>query len=248
MLLAVDIGNTTITFALMKSLKVVKIYKVDTTQKVSALKESCQKTLARLQKYAPEETVICSVVPRALKVVEAAVQKELERKPKIVGRNLKVPMKNRYAKPRQVGQDRLVGAYAAMELYGKPTIVVDLGTAITFDIVSKKKEYIGGIIVPGIRLSAEALSQKTALLPKIDIHNPPALIGKDTENSILSGLFYGYGEMIGGIISLLFKKIPGHPTVIVTGGHTKLMKKYIVRRIDAIDPDLVLKGMALLAL
>ena len=121
----------------------------------------------------------------------------------IIGRDIVVPIKNRYKNPKQVGQDRLVGAYGAMKIYGCPLIVVDLGTAITFDVISPKGEYLGGAIVPGIRLSAESLFLKTALLPHIEIQAPRHIIGKTTQESMLSGLFYGYGSLCRGIIDLI---------------------------------------------
>lgn len=155
-------------------------------------------------------------------------------------------MINKYKNPRQVGQDRLVGAYAAMTLYGKPTIIIDLGTAITFDAVSGKGEYLGGAIVPGIRLSAESLFLKTALLPQIDIKAPNSVIGRTTQESILSGLFYGYGSLCRGFIDLIAKQIKGKPKVVMTGGHTQLMKKFINRDIRVVDEELVFKGLDLL--
>jgi len=166
--------------------------------------------------------------------------------PKVVGQTIKVPVKNRYRNPRQVGQDRLVCAYAAGEIYGRPAIVVDSGTAITFDILSKKNEYLGGIIAPGIRLSAETLFSKTALLPKIKIHAPSSIIGRDTESSILSGLFYGYGMMILGLIERISKKITGRPRVIATGGYTDILRKFVANRIDKVDKTLVFKGLGIL--
>ena len=139
-----------------------------------------------------------------------------------------MPMENNY-NPKQIGQDRLVGAYAAKVLYGFPAIIIDFGTATTFDVVNGKGEYDGGLIVPGIRLSTETLFQKTALLPRIEnIQAPKNLVGKNTQDSILSGLFYGYGTMSSGLIDLIEKKIKGKAKVIITGGYTSLMKKYIL--------------------
>jgi type III pantothenate kinase len=160
-------------------------------------------------------------------VIRHAVKAELGVKAHIIGEDIKVPMVNRYKNPRQVGQDRLVGAFAAMSLYGKPVIIIDLGTAITFDAVSASGEYLGGAIVPGIRLSAESLFLKTALLPQIDIKAPKSVIGRTTQESILSGLFYGYGSLCRGFIELMQKQVKGHPVIVMTGGHTQLMKRFI---------------------
>ena len=157
------------------------------------------------------------------------------------------PIKNRYKNPKQVGQDRLVGAYGAMKIYGCPLIVVDLGTAITFDVISPKGEYLGGAIVPGIRLSAESLFLKTALLPHIEIQAPGHIIGKTTQESILSGLFYGYGSLCRGFIDLISQQIKSKPKVVMTGGHTGLMKKFVSPKIRIIDEDLVFKGIYFLS-
>ena len=140
----------------------------------------------------------------------------------------------------------MVGAYAALQLYGKPVIIIDLGTAITFDVVSSKREYLGGAIVPGLRLSAEALFLKTALLPQIAIKAPKSVIGRTTQESILSGLFYGYGCLCRGFIELMSQQLHSRPKVIMTGGHTHLMKKFISPKVRIIDEHLVHKGMALL--
>ena len=155
---------------------------------------------------------------------------------------MKVPIKNKYRYPRQVGQDRLVGAYAARILYGSPAIVIDFGTAITFDVISSKGEYMGGIIVPGIRLTAESLFKKTAMLPLVSIVRPKALIGRDTTNSILSGIFYGYGALCDGLIRQLTRTMRSSPRVIATGGYAALMKKYS-SHIRRIDPDLIFRGL-----
>ena len=192
--------------------------------------------------------VICSVVPDVLSAVVKIVKKKSGINPVVVGKNITVPIKNNYRIPSQVGQDRLVVAYAAKALYGAPAIVIDFGTAITFDVISRKGEYEGGMILPGIQLSAESLFQKTALLPRIDTIKPPKnLIGKNTQESILSGLFNGYGAMSAGLIDAIAKEIGGNPKVIVTGGYTHLMKKFISHKIHAIDPQLIFKGLARLS-
>lgn len=243
MILAVDIGNTVINFGILKGKQILKVFK--TTTKSS--QKQLNVLLSKLREYNFKEAIICSVVPKASKVVQSSITKRLGVKPLLIGKDIKVPIKNKYHNPRQVGQDRLVGAYAAKCLYGSPLIIIDFGTAITFDVVNKKGEYEGGIIVPGIRLSAESLFKKTALLPRIDkIKVPSYLVGKDTRGSILSGIFYGYGAMSCGLIDMISKDIKGRPKVIVTGGHTQLMRKFITKKIYKIEKDLVFKGMSLL--
>jgi type III pantothenate kinase len=145
-----------------------------------------------------------------------------------------------------VGADRLVGAFAAKVLYGEPLIIIDFGTAVTIDVVGSRGAYEGGIIVPGIRLSAQSLFKKTALLPNIASFKPPAaLIGRDTRESILSGLFYGYGALCDGLIERISAQMGRRPKVIVTGGHTRAMTKMISRKVHHIDKQLVIKGIYL---
>lgn len=280
MIIAIDIGNTNTSVALISGKKILKTDSVETGFR-ECFEKHLSKALraisqdARAQEHkstrrsgktndassargetSPEkcfggrvtidEVIICSVSPKALTIVKACVKKVFKVSPKIIGKDIIVPIKNKYDDPKQVGQDRLVCAYAAIELYGAPVVVVDLGTAITFDVISKRHEYLGGMIVPGIRLSAEALYNKTALLPKISIHKPKRLIGKTTEESILSGIFYGYGEMIKGIIDLLSKQFHQEPKIIVTGGFSDLMKHYVPEYKCIVEKELIFKGIALL--
>ena len=249
MILAVDIGNTTVSFGVLRGKCVLKKYTMEI--RVSKLKLRCElkKILGLIKRKYPniESIILCSVVPEVLDICKKVIAKHLKIKPIVIGRDVKVPMKNNYRNPRQVGQDRLVCAYAAKCFYGSPAIVIDFGTATTFDVISRRGSYEGGIIVSGIRLSAESLFQKTALLPKLSaIKGPRALIGKNTQESILSGIFFGYGSMCCGLIEHIEQEIKGNPKVIVTGGYTRLMKKFISKKVTKIDKDLVFKGMGLL--
>lgn len=218
---------------------------IPSDQTTSSLRQGLKKACEKFK--TAEAVAVCSVVPRILRIAEPFFKKKFAHV-YVAGKNLDVPIKNRYKNPRQVGQDRLMGAYAAAALYRTPCIIIDLGTAITLDVVSGKKEYLGGIIVPGIKLSADTLFQKAALLPRVTIKKPRHLIGKDTETSILSGIFYGYGEMLKGLAELISRKVQGRPYVLITGGFTGLMRRYIRSRIDKVDRDLVLKGLRLLCL
>ena len=249
MILTVDIGNTTVSFGVLRGQRVAEMVTTEISVPKPKLRLELKKILGCIKKKFPnfECAIICSVVPGVLDLCEKAIRQHLKIKPIIVGRDVKVPMKNNYRNPKQVGQDRLVCAYAAKCLYGQPAIVIDFGTATTFDVISRQGSYEGGIIVSGIRLSAESLFQKTALLPKIStIKGPHTLIGKDTQESMLSGIFFGYGVMCCGLIDQIAKKIKGRPKVVVTGGHTRLMKKFISKKATKIDKDLVFKGMGLL--
>lgn len=246
MILAVDIGNTTMTMGVVDRARILRTQLILTTLSRNKLKSHLQRAIYRIRKSrrSIETVIICSVVPDVLKVVKPVFRRFFN-KVLVVGKDLKVPIKNRYHVPQQVGQDRLVGAYATIRLYGKPAIVVDFGTAITFDVISETPAYLGGAIVPGLRLYAESLFEKTALLPKVKIRPPTDVMGKDTTSSILSGIFYGYGSLCEGMIAKLSRQFKRKPIVVATGGNAELMKGYVFS-IDKIDRDLILKGMALL--
>ncbi|MBP9853460.1 MAG: type III pantothenate kinase [Candidatus Omnitrophica bacterium] len=250
MILAVDIGNTSISLALLNGRQIKAIDNLNSRLKKNELKTVFRKVLSRISKdkIHLKEAIICSVVPDKTDIVVQLVKKELDIPVHVIGKDWDVPVKNKYYNPKQVGQDRLVVAYAAKMLYGQPAIVIDFGTAITFDVLSSKGHYEGGMIVPGIRLSMESLYSKTALLPRIEtVKSPKNVIGKNTEESILSGIFYGYGEMCNGLIHKLSSQMKQKPKVIITGGYTQVMKRFITVKITKIDRLLVFKGMALLS-
>jgi type III pantothenate kinase len=248
-LLAIDIGNTTSKFALIQRKTIIRTFQIFTRKNLRQMKGDVIQLLKRIPPPYREEiatVIICSVVPRAEKVVESVLQHRFKKEILVVGRDVKVPIINRYRNPHQVGQDRLVGAFAALRLYGAPLIIIDLGTAITIDVVSKKGEYQGGIIVPGISLSAETLNQKTALLPKVKIAKPRSVIGRDTRSSILSGIFYGYGQMLSGLVRLISQTHAMEPNVILTGGHVQLMKDFLSLKHCVIDQQLISQGLQMI--
>ncbi|HPL82647.1 MAG TPA: type III pantothenate kinase [Candidatus Omnitrophota bacterium] len=240
MLLAVDIGNTNTAFGLAKNGRIVRAFNIPTNAYTS--KELKAKTGSFIS-----DAVICSVVPEATRKLKQDLLALTGRKPYIIGKDIKVPIKNLYRKPKQVGQDRLVNAYAAANLYGVPLIAIDFGTAVTFDIISAKKEYLGGMILPGLKISLEALNQRTALLPKIKLEEPESFIGKDTKNSMLSGIVYGFGSLTDELITRIRKVIGRNAIAIATGGNTELISKYC-QKINKIDRDLTLKGLSMLYL
>ncbi|MBP6943782.1 MAG: type III pantothenate kinase [Candidatus Omnitrophica bacterium] len=237
MLLAADIGNTSTTFGVFKGRKLVRAWRASTGDILSGKPVKLPGGVGR--------AIISSVVPKATPAVGRAISRKYGIIPLILGKNIKAPIKNLYIKPGQVGQDRLVNAVAVKELYGYPAIVVDFGTAITFDVISKKGEYLGGLIFPGIETSLNALSEKAALLPSITVVPPKGLIGRETADSMRSGVFHGIGALCDGIISLLEKKL-GPMTVIATGGHAKVVSGFS-RSIRHIDPHLTLKGLRIIA-
>ena len=239
MLLAIDIGNTNTSFGIFLAKKIIKRFDIPTKY------YNLQKLKRKLNKVSIDDVVICSVVPRCTKIIKADLKKILGKIPYIIGKDIKVPIKNLYRKPKQVGQDRLVNAYAGIMLYGAPLVVVDFGTAITFDVISKNKEYLGGMILPGLQISLDALSERTALLPKIRLNKPKEFIGRDTKNSMLSGVIYGFATLTDNLVMRIRDKVGKTAKVIGTGGNINLMAKFC-HRLDKIDRELTLKGLNLL--
>lgn len=241
MLLAVDIGNTNISLGLFKDKRLVKKYSIPTQEKqyYSRLNAFLGKARSKI-----DDTIICSVVPKSLLILKKDLRKLLDRRPIIIGKDINAPIANLYRIPAQVGQDRLVNACAGVMLYGAPLIVIDFGTAITFDVVSRRG-YLGGMILPGLRISLDALAERTALLPKIKLNSPKEFIGRDTQNSMLSGIVYGFSALTQDLTRKIKHKIGKSTLVIGTGGNINLVAKFC-KAFDSIDRDLTLKGLNLI--
>jgi type III pantothenate kinase len=151
-----------------------------------------------------------------------------------------------YSNPAEVGADRIVNAVAAYEKYQSALIVIDFGTATTFDAISAQGEYLGGAISPGIHIAAEALFQKASKLPRVEIFEPPeAVIGKDTAGSIKSGMIFGYAGLVDGMVDRMAREMEGEPRVIATGGLAPLMHN-VTHSIEAVEPLLTLDGLRLI--
>ncbi|MFH0731318.1 MAG: type III pantothenate kinase [Candidatus Omnitrophota bacterium] len=243
MLLAIDIGNTTIYNGIFDKKVLKKTFGMPTYSN-----DLCSEYKAKLKPYFKniDSIIVTSVAPLVLKRVEKVIRKTINKSCAVIGRDVDSEVKNLYKDPRQVGSDRLVNARAAYELYGKECIVVDFGTAITIDIVNKKKQYLGGVIAPGPEISLWALSEKTALLPKVSIRKPKGILGKDTKESMLIGVIYGFSSLCDGIVGKLKKRYCRNAKVVITGGFSKLIGPYC-ESADKIDPDLTLKGLAIIA-
>lgn len=247
-LIAIDIGNTNITAGIFKSGSLIKKAKMPTH--AYSLYEKKMKGMVGddLDLKKGQEVIISSVVPVALCRLIVHLNKIMKAKIAIVGKDLKAPIKNMYKVKSEVGQDRLVNAFAAKKIYGAPSVIIDFGTAITFDVLSKRGEYLGGLIMPGIELSLSSLYHRTALLPRVSLKESKGIgiIGRDTENSMRGGILFGFGAMCDGLISR-YKKILGNDLkVIATGGNAGLIKKY-AKTIKVVDEDLTLKGLFLIA-
>ena len=189
--------------------------------------------------------VISSVVPPLDSTLREVCEKYFQSRPLFIEPGVKTGMPVHYDNPAEVGADRIVNSVAAFEKFGGPCIIVDFGTATTFDVVSKKGEYMGGVITPGIGISADALFARTARLPRVDVRKPPRVLATNTVNSVQSGLYYGYLGLIDGILERLIAELGAEVTVVATGGLASLMgggSKYI-REIDNL---LTLEGLRII--
>jgi len=242
--LLIDIGNTNTSLAILGRGKIQR-YKFIHTAK----KEVSPKALKRLLKMnlpKIDEIVIVSVVPRFLKIIKSALEKIAPGiKITVVGKDLKVPIANRYRKPAEVGQDRLVTAFSAFKKCGSPVIAIDFGTALTMDYVSNKGEYMGGLIFPGLRLALKSLVRGTALLPKVYIEPTTGFIGRDTKGSMNNGILYGYAAMCDGLIEEFRERFGKSVKVVATGGDAKLVARYS-KHIKKVSPDLIFEGLCLM--
>lgn len=248
MFLAIDIGNTNITVGLFQGNRLHRFWRMSSlSEKTSDEHRVLLRELFASAKVPPAKVtraIMASVVPKATTLLmETLSQLSPKTRVRLVGRDLIVPMVNRYRDPHQVGQDRLVNAYGAWRRYGVPCFVVDFGTAITFDVVSPQGEYLGGIIVPGIELSVEALSARAAMLPHIELVPPDGLIGRDTVNSMRSGAFYGFAALCDGLLRQLKEAARYRQAcVILTGGQAEAIAPYL-RTPHRLDPLLTLNGL-----
>jgi type III pantothenate kinase len=238
-LLAIDIGNTTISLGVFKGGRLAARFSIPTAgYAFAAVKRGIGKVKA-------DDVIISSVVPTVSNRLERDCLRFFGKKPYVLGKNMSVPIKNAYRKPGEVGQDRLVNAFAGVMLYGSPLIVIDFGTAVTFDCISAKREYLGGMILPGMGISLDALYRKTALLPAVKLSAPKEFIGRETRTSILSGVVYGMAALADDLSQRIKAEIGRSARVIGTGGNIKLLSKYC-RKLDRIEPDLTLKGLCLI--
>jgi len=190
-------------------------------------------------------TVISSVVPPLDSTLREVCERYFQIKPLFIEPGVKTGMPVHYDNPAEVGADRIVNSVAAFEKFGGPCIVVDFGTATTFDAVSPKGEYLGGVITPGIGISADALFERTARLPRVDIRKPPRVLATNTVNSLQAGLYYGYIGLIDGILERLMAELGGDVKVVATGGLASLMSsgsKYI----HEVDDLLTLEGLRII--
>jgi len=249
MLLAVDIGNTSTTLGVFDGEKLRATWHMATG--VHRMSDEYAALLFNLLRQQGLDTTdikavaLCSVVPPLISTFEELFKRYFDIEPMVVGAGVKTGVSIRMDNPREVGADRIADAAAAHHLYGGPIIVIDLGTATTFGIISKEGDYIGGIIATGIATAAEALFTRTAQLPRVELFHPQHVIGTNTVAAIQSGVIYGYASLVEGMLSRIHKEMGVKAKVVATGGYAGLIAKE-TGVIDVVNPDLTLIGLRLI--
>ena len=249
MILVFDVGNTDIVLGVYEGKDLVENWRISTATKrtadeyavlLRALFEGSGLSLKRI-----EGIIISSVVPPLMLTLDLMAKKYFGFPPLVVGPGIKTGIQIRFENPREVGADRIVNAIAGYELYGGPLIIVDFGTATTFCAITARGEYLGGAIAPGIGISTEALFSRAAKLPRVELVKPASVIGKNTINSMQSGIIYGFAGQVDAIVTRMKKEMTGVPLVLATGDMAELMAQE-ARSIDRVDPLLTLTGLRII--
>jgi type III pantothenate kinase len=252
MLLAIDVGNTNIVAGVFDGDTLLVSWRLLTLRERTADEVGLIITgLFAHQNLDPARitgVVMASVVPPLTPIMQSMVQRYFGRDTLLVDPTTNAGMPILYDKPGDVGADRIANSIAGYERYGRPSrtplIIADLGTATTFDVVTAKGEYLGGIICPGPQIAAEALFQRAARLPRVDVRKPPSVVGRNTLGAIESGLFYGYLAMVEGLIARIRAEIGADATAIATGGLAPLIVPE-TSVFAAMEPDITLAGLKL---
>jgi len=248
-LLAIDVGNTYITLGVFRGEKLIAHWTIGTHRERTAdeyavllgsLFAQRGLTLSEI-----EHSVLGCVVPPLLSTFQEIGRRHLGGSPLVVGPGVKTGLQIRTDNPREVGADRVANALAARRLYGTPAIVIDFSTATTFDAVSREGDYLGDAIAPGLGIAADALFRQTAKLPRVELTAPASAIGRNTEESIQSGLIFGYVGLVEGMVERFRQELGQDTRVIATGEHAALIAQH-TRVIQAVDPNLTLVGLRLI--
>jgi type III pantothenate kinase len=251
MLFVIDVGNTNIVMGVYNGKTLLKSWRVRTERNttedefnilVTSLFSASGFLLDKIEK-----TLVSCVVPPMVTILDSFCRKYLGHAPRWVNAKSYAQMPIRIFNPSELGADRIVNAVAAYHKYQTSLIIIDFGTATTFDAVSEKGEYLGGAISPGIIISSEALFLKASKLPRIEIFEPPEhVVGKDTGQSLKAGIIYGYAGLVDGIVSRMKVEMGTDPKIVATGGLASLIS-HVSETIEIIEPDLTLEGLRIIS-
>lgn len=246
MLLVFDIGNTQTVVGVFQGVEIIANWRLATDRQRTIDEYGILlKNLflsSNLETNKVKAAVFSSVVPPITGLFERMALKYFSVRPLVVGPGIKTGLAFKYENPREVGADRVVNAVAAIKLFGSPLIVVDFGTATTFCAIAPNGEYQGGAVAPGLGISSEALFQRTAKLPRIEIEKPKSIIGKNTIHAMQAGIFYGYIGLVEGIIARMKLEMNCNPRIIATGDFAELIAENTTI-IDGVEPHLTLLGL-----
>ncbi len=249
MILVFDVGNTNTVLGVYKDKSLINFWRISTDRNKTS--DEYGMLIDRLFKYNGlklkdiEAVVISSVVPQLMYSLEAMSIKYCNKVPLIVGPGIKTGINVRLDNPRELGADRIVNAVSAYHRYGGPIIIVDFGTATTFCAVASNGDYLGGVIAPGIKISSDALVQRTAKLPRVEIRKPKKIIGKNTIKSMQSGIYYGYVGLVDYIVNKMIEEFGEVNNIIATGGLSSLIVSES-KTIDKVDKLLTLEGLRII--
>lgn len=245
MLLAIDIGNTNITLGVFENESILETFRLPSDKELP--QEEYEILLHTLfKKYNIHACIIASVVDELNRVVKHAADNVFHINSMLLTNKLNLGIKLKLKNPKEAGADRIANACGAYVLYSKPAIIVDLGTATTFDIIDKNGDFLGGVIMPGLNLQFRALNNSTSKLPRIEADTVDKAIGDNTSDAILSGVIRGSACAIEGLIRQCEDELGEKATIIATGGYSGLISKYMNREFDFVNPYLTLEGLRFL--
>ena len=243
MLLAIDIGNSSVKFGVFDNKILISRFSIPTVRRQSA--DALDSSISEHLNHDISAIIISSVVPELKKSFREYGEKFHNLRPIFIDNTFDFGLKIKYNPPEAIGVDRIVAAFAAARKYGAPCIVCDFGTATTIDAVNSQSEYLGGIIAPGINTLSESLFIKTSKLPRVELVKPASVIGNSTISSIQSGIFYGYLGLTEGILRRMIDELGEKPRVIATGGFARLIAESC-ELIEIVDENLMLDGLRLI--
>jgi type III pantothenate kinase len=248
MLLAIDVGNTHTVMGIFDGSRLVADWRVatrsDTTSDELDVLLGSLLDRSKLERSAVSGVIVASVVPDLNAIYEAIAKRCFDCEAMFVGPGVKTGMPILYENPHEVGADRIVNAVAAKARHGCPVIVLDFGTATTFDVVGPGGEYLGGVIAPGLGPSAEALFERAARLHRVDVRRPQRVIGRNTEHSVQAGLFHGYAALVEGVVRRIRAELECEAPVVATGGQAAVFGSEL-ELVHDLDPGLTLEGLRL---